>query len=183
MQEPPRQRIAKTKPALMSVSSVSEAAPASSDSNAETWWLSVSNAESNSVAKGLKGFGGGGEGVGGGGGADGGASGGRGSLGEGGGLGAFPGGNGGREGGCGGGGDGEGGGGGGGKGGGSSSASETMSPSGWKFCSTSRLRIDPNPDTTTDSWLRRPGDTTSISPTLTRQSMVSTSSLVWPAAA
>ena len=43
--------------------------------------------------------------------------------------------------------------------------------------------MEPKPDTVMGSWLGRPRETTRVWPTLTRQSVVSTSSLVWPAAA
>jgi len=104
-------------------------------------------------------------------------------LGEGGGIGALFGANGGRAGGAGGGGEGEGGGGGGGMGGGSSSGSSTVSPAAWKNWRTSSAMMEPKPDTLMISWLGRPRETTRMWPTLTRQSVVSTSSLVWPAAA
>merc|ERR1719375_2760196 len=76
-----------------------------------------------------------------------------------------------------------GGGGGGGVGGGSSSGSSTVSPAAWKNWRTSSAMMEPKPDTLMISWLGRPRETTRMWPTLTRQSVVSTSSLVWPAAA
>ena len=148
-----------------------------------SWLLSNDTTGSARSANGLSGSGGGGEGAGGGGGATGGENGGCGGLGEGGGVGALSGANGGRAGGSGGGGEGEGGGGGGGEGGGSSSGSSTVSPAAWENWRTSRLRMEPKPDTVMSSWLGRPGETTRVWPTLARQSVVSTSSRVWPAAA
>lgn len=84
---------------------------------------------------------------------------------------------------AGGGGEGEGGGGIEGEGGGIAAANSTISPAAWKCWSAPALRIEPKPDTVIASSFGRLRETTSTSPTCTRQSIVRVSSLVCPAAA